>query len=98
MLLVSSALPFQPESPRFFSVQILLDLESSIASELLRVPPDQQDMIGLLHDFFRDQRRGSDPFEAGDRSSPFERSVHDRGIELDHALRIGQATISDTRV
>jgi len=59
---------------------------------------DKQVMIGLVHDGPSDQRGCADAFEAGDGAGAFERAVHDRGVELHDAVRVGQAAVSDAVV
>ena len=98
MLRVGSALPFQIKLARFRRIQIVFDGESHVACKFLCVLTHDQNMVGFFHQFPGDERRRADTFEAGDGSAHLLRSMHDRGIELNHAFGVRQSAITDTRV
>src|SRR5205085_11161156 len=94
MLWVDPAFPFQPELARVLGIQVVLDFETEFAREILRAFADNEMMVRLLHDRFRDQRRRADALDASYAAGAPFRSVHATGIELHDPVRIRQSTVA----
>src|SRR5688572_10674881 len=77
--------------------QVLLG-EAHLQREPFRVVADEQDVVGVIHDRLRHQRRRGDPFEARDRPGAPRRPVHAARVQLDHAVLVRQSAEADALV
>ena len=91
---VAGLLPVQPDLPRLVGQQVDLG-EAVRAGEPQRPLADQQAMPRALHHQPGDGRRVHDVADRGHRAAAVGRAVHDGGIELDHAVLVGQAAEAD---
>ena len=55
MLRVDAAFPVQPQLARARRIEIVLDLESQAAGEILGTSPDEKMMIRVVHDCLGDK-------------------------------------------
>ena len=83
-------LPVQPQSPGLVGQQILL-LEPVSPGEAQGPAADEHDVVGSLHDQLGHPRGVFDVSQGGHCSAVVRRPVHDRGIELDFAVFVGQS-------
>ena len=95
MLRIDPAFPIQPKLSGIFCVQVVLDLKSQPAREVLRAFPDDEMVVRLLHYRFGYQRRCPHALDAGHPAGPAFRSVHATGIKLHHAVGVGQPAVTD---
>jgi hypothetical protein len=75
-------------------VQVIFDFETHTARKILSATAHDQMVIGLFHHGFRNFRGRADSFDRGDGAGLFPRAMHARRIELDHAFRIRQTTVT----
>jgi hypothetical protein len=95
---IGAAFPLEPEVAGALGVEVLLDLESHPARELLRILPHDQVVVGVVHHLLGHQRGGAHAFDARHGARPFARTVHARRIQLHHPFGVGQAAVADARV
>ena len=95
---IGAPLPFQPGGARPLGVEIVLDLEAHAPREPLRVLPDDQVVIGVVHHLLRHERRRAHALDARHRAGALARAVHARGVELHDAFGVRQAAVADARV
>jgi hypothetical protein len=68
--------PIQPKLSRVLRVEVILDLESEPAGEILRPFADQEMMVRLFHHRLGHKRRRPHALEGGYAPRPPFRSVH----------------------
>ena len=95
---VDASLPLEPQRPRLLGVEIVFDLESHAAGEVLRALADQQVVVGRVHHGPRHQRRRPHAFERGHATRALPRAMHAARIELDHSFCIRQSAVPDAVV
>ncbi len=86
--------PGEPLLPRGRGEEVLL-LEAVGEREAPGPLAHEQDVVGVLEHQLRHLARGLDPLQARHRAGPLRRSVHARGVELDHPLLVGEAPVPD---
>ncbi len=87
-------LPNQPGQPRLLGQQILF-LKAESLGEPERALAHQHDVVALFHDQPRDFRRRLDIAQRRHGPATARRPVHHRSIQLDHALLVGQAAVTN---
>ena len=75
-------------------IEVVLDLDAEVAGEALGAGADEQVVVGLVHDQLRDLGRGADALETGHASGAPLGAVHAAGVELHHAVGIGEPAVA----
>ena len=76
VLRIDAAFPFEPARTRGLGVEIVFNLESQVAREILRAFADQQMMVRQFEDRFRDERWCPHAFERRDTARTFGGPMH----------------------
>ncbi len=90
-------LPLEPAIARRFGEE-LLPRESHLQGESQRAFADEKDVVRPLHDHAGDAGGVLDVLETPHGAGAAGEPVHDAGVQLDLALLVGQAAVSDAHV
>ena len=88
-------LPLEPQLPRLGRVQVVLDGEAHLAGELLRPVAREQVVVRVVHHGLRHERRRAHALDGRHAAGALLRAVHAAGVELDHAVGVGQPAVAD---
>ncbi len=86
---VEAGLPAQPGAAALLGQELSL-LEAQPEGESLRSVAHQEDVVGVVHHRLGDERRRGEPLERRHRSGAPGGAVHAGGVELYHAVLVGQ--------
>src|SRR5207245_4690196 len=91
--LIEVGAPAQPHLAGVLREEVLVP-EAVLQGEALRALAHEEDVIRVLEDELRHLRGRLDTLQRADRASALGWPVHAGGVELHHALRVGEATVA----
>src|SRR5687767_14761993 len=95
---IGPAFPLEPLPAGVLGIEIVFNLEAHVSRKVLRAFADDQMMVSVLHHCFGNERRSAYAFERAHGARAFLWTMHHGRVELDDALRVWQAAVTDTVV